>query len=538
MKLTPIPHRKSVLFVFTALVLLGVVWNSYHTYQIFKETIERSIRMESVRGTITYLDEVLTMSARMAAATGDLEWEKRYRQYEPKLDETIKEATRILPANIQKNTTTLQTDEANKRLVEMEHKAFLLVRQGKTEEAKAVLFSEDYDREKKLYAKGMAGFEAILKEIVDDSFISAKKRSMLTIVLSFLIGVMLFVFWAFIARQARLREAIDKSKQVEQELRDSQALFSGILGMAVEEIVSIDESQRVILFNKGAEKIFGYEQDEIIGQPIELLIPERFRQTHSGHVKEFAASQTVSRAMGMRPEIAGLRKNGKEFPAEASVVKLVIKGKMVFTVLLRDISEKKKLENQILQSQKMETVGTLAGGIAHDLNNQLTPVRGYIDLLLQQTDPGHLNYQMLTEANQSAERCVEVIEHLTQFSRPTTQKKTVMFLSEVFKEFKSIIEKFLPSTIHVEFDCEKDIWPIEANETQIQTVLMNLSVNARDAMPQGGRLEIKAKNIDLSGKPAEKWGKAGQYVLISITDTGGGIPPQVVKRIFEPFFAE
>jgi signal transduction histidine kinase/CheY-like chemotaxis protein len=199
--------------------------------------------------------------------------------------------------------------------------------------------------------------------------------------------------------------------------------------------------------------------------------------------------------------------------------------------------QQKKTEFQLLQSQKMETVGSLAGGIAHDLNNQLTPIRGYLDLLLNQipaADPTHI---MLQEANQAAVRCTEVVERLVNFSKRSTQKKTVLDLGKVLKEFKKLLTNFLPSTIHTTMQCADDLWYVEGNQTELHTVLMNLAANARDAMPDGGTLNLEANNIELHGQASGQEIHSGLYVVISVRDTGAGMFPETVKRIFEPFFS-
>lgn len=203
--------------------------------------------------------------------------------------------------------------------------------------------------------------------------------------------------------------------------------------------------------------------------------------------------------------------------------------------LQREMVERKSAEEQLLQSQKMQTVGTLAGGIAHDLNNQLTPIVGYIDLILAQNEPTSTIHILLTKANQSAKRCADVVQRLMRFTRPSTQKKTRVQIDAILEEVKSLFPSFLSSIVTTQIKCQKGIWPIYGNETEIQTVLMNLLTNARDAMPNGGSLLIEAKNVNL-GFGLPKAQREGPYVVVSVSDTGKGMPIQVLQRIFEPFF--
>ncbi len=207
-----------------------------------------------------------------------------------------------------------------------------------------------------------------------------------------------------------------------------------------------------------------------------------------------------------------------------------------FTGYCVDIHERKLLEAQLMQSQKMETVGTLAGGIAHDLNNQLTPLSGYIDLLLKDADPADPKRELLEEATQAARRCAEVVQRLMGFSRPSTQKKDWMRLSGILGELNNLFPKFLPKTIATEVKFDADIWPVMGNDTELQTVFMNLAANARDAMPEGGRLAIEAKNTALDADKVRDGYKPGFYVHAAVADSGKGMTPDVVQKIFEPFF--
>lgn len=421
-------------------LIISYIFGSYHA---FKQVTNQTLRISKITGQIVYLDEVLTMSARMCAETGNLTWETRYRKFEPVLDAALAEAKRLAP-DVYSGREAEQTDAANLSLVRMENEAFDHVRAGREDQAKRILFSDAYEAQKKIYANGMLSMTRKLEETANAKIDLEKvKVGWMLTGLTILTPLLMFGWIVTIRSLTRW-----------------QVLITGQAGEL--EKINFNLDQKVVDRTRAIEEV-----------------------------------------------------NKK---------------------LTQEIDQRKRIEFQLLQSQKMESIGTLAGGIAHDLNNQLTPVRGYIDLLLQQTEPGHENYPMLTEASLSAQRCAEVIQRLVRFSRPATENKTAFYLADLFKEFKSVIEKFLPSTIQVEFLCdESGAWPVEANETEIQTVLMNLAVNARDAMPQGGRLVIKAKNVDLNQAPANN-GKVGKYVLISVTDSGSGMPPDVVKRIFDPFF--
>ena len=375
------------------------------TYELeegkYKEGITRlytpthlSLHLMRLAGDIIYLDEVLTMSARLAVATRDLHWEDRYRLFEPDLDAAIKGAITLAPDAYSGNAA--QTDAANIKLVEMEKRAFTLLRQGRHKEALAILFSEDYEVQKRLYGEGMGRFVERLNEQAK-SFLSweQKKALISAAAVIFVLGLLLFawlpVLRAFRKWQAVLLESNDdlvsqaqelnelnlvldqkvaertsdlerknetlgievlERRKVEEALRMSETRVSGILDVVVEGIVSVDEMGRIILFNKGAEEIFGYSQEEAVGQSLDILIPERFRSIHRSHMTGYIASGEPARRMGDRQEIIGLRKNGQEFPSEASISRLDLSGERILTVVLRDITKRKQAEAELLRSEK------------------------------------------------------------------------------------------------------------------------------------------------------------------------------------------
>ncbi len=231
--------------------------------------------------------------------------------------------------------------------------------------------------------------------------------------------------------------------------------------------------------------------------------------------------------------------------ADHSVKWVYEKGQAVFDArgnvkhlegVIFDVTEKKAMESKLMQSQKMETVGTLAAGIAHDLNNQLTPLLGYLDLLMAQMPPENPDRELIGEAEQAARRSADIVQRLVRFSRPSSQKKNYVSMQKLFAEAVKTFAKFLPSTIELEMRASEDVWPALINETEIHTVLMNLAANARDAMPQGGKLGIKAENMPLefAEKPAGL--PPGPCIRITVTDTGKGMTPDIKARIFEPFF--
>jgi len=210
-------------------------------------------------------------------------------------------------------------------------------------------------------------------------------------------------------------------------------------------------------------------------------------------------------------------------------------GVLLFVV---DATEQRLLEAQVTQSHKMQAVGQLAGGIAHDFNNQLTAITGYCDLLLQSHPVGDPSFPDLSQIRQTAARAANLVRQLLAFSRQQTMRPAVLRLNDLIPELKSFHSRVLGERIALDVSLGRDLWPVYADPSQIERVIMNLAVNARDAMPKGGRLTIKTTNVS-AAQAATLTNvdlPAGDYVLIEVTDTGDGIAKEHLAKIFEPFF--
>ena len=205
---------------------------------------------------------------------------------------------------------------------------------------------------------------------------------------------------------------------------------------------------------------------------------------------------------------------------------------------LIDTTEQKELEARIVQAQKMEAVGKLAGGIAHDFNNVLTAIIGYSDLLLKTNRPVDPAYKDVMNIRSAALRAAGLVANLLGFSRKQTQQVSLLGLGEVMTDLNPILKTSVGEKIELKIRSERDLWYVKADKTQIDNVIINLSVNARDAMPNGGTLTIRTRNVP--EREAQKMARSGftpgEYVLIEVQDTGTGMTPEVMAKIFEPFF--
>lgn len=330
---------------------------------------------------------------------------------------------------------------------------------------------------------------------------------------------------------------ITAHRRAQQALAESEHRLASIISSAMDGIITVDAQQHIILFNAAAEKVFGYAAAEVMGQSLDRLIPERFRPGHRHHIEAFGQTHVTKRTMGRLGAIYGIRANGEEFPMEASISQVESDGQRFYTVILRDVTEKKRLEAQFLRAQRMESIGTLAGGIAHDLNNLLAPMLMAVQMLqLKFTDDQSQKMLQLLRVN--AERGAEMVKQILSFARGVEGERLAIQPRHLIKEVIKILRETLPKSIEINFRISEELWPIMGDATQLHQVLMNLCINARDAMPNGGRLQIEADNSELDETYAQMIPDArpGRYVRLTISDNGTGIPPANLGRIFDPFF--
>lgn len=336
---------------------------------------------------------------------------------------------------------------------------------------------------------------------------------------------------------------ITERKAAEALLRENEGRLAGIIDSAMDAIVTTDESGQIVVFNHAAEGTFCCSASAAIGQSVERFIPQSMRAIHAEYLRRESENQEQGKVFRLVSGF-GLRANGEEFPCEASVSHIVVKGQRLFTVILRDVSarvraeaERKTLQAQVLRSQRLESVGRLAGGIAHDLNNILAPIVLGAPMLREvmqnQDDRDTLNAMEV-----SANRGAKIIAQLLTFSRGGGGERVPIQLALIVREMVAIIRETFPKNITANTEVPREVWPVRGDATQLHQVLMNLCVNARDAMPAGGILTLGLEGLVLDQAAAGKMAglQPGPYVLLSVTDTGTGIAPEVIDKIYDPFF--
>ncbi|WP_375510240.1 response regulator [uncultured Nostoc sp.] len=335
-------------------------------------------------------------------------------------------------------------------------------------------------------------------------------------------------------RQAALREqqaALRDRKLAQEKIREQAAL----LDVTTDAICLRNLNNQIIFWNKGAETLYGWKATEAWGKNASELLYDEF----SPEI-EAALLQVVSKGK-WQGELTKLTKMDKEILV-ASRWSLVCdeqgKPKSILTVDT-DITDKKHLEAQLFRAQRLESIGTLASGIAHDLNNILTPILAGAQLLpLKFPNADERTRHLLEILEINARRGADLVKQVLSFARGVEGKRITLQLRHLIVELAKILKETFPKSIEISTDVPQDLWMVSGDSTQLHQVLMNLCVNARDAMANGGSLSISAENlfIDENYARLNLEAKEGPYIVITVFDTGSGIPREILDRIFEPFF--
>ncbi|MCF4969021.1 ATP-binding response regulator [Nostoc sp. CMAA1605] len=329
-----------------------------------------------------------------------------------------------------------------------------------------------------------------------------------------------------------LADEIQERIQAENKLREQAALLDKI----TDAVLVIDLNQHICFWNQGAENLYGWQAQEVIGKNVSQLIyaQENFPQLQ--HIIDSLATDD-----SWQGELHQVTQQGKKIIVASrwNVMRDPNGTPQSILTVYTDITEKKQLESQFLRAQRLESIGTLAGGIAHDLNNILTPILTAAQLLqIKLPDVDDRSQRMFQTIESNAKRGAALVKQVLQFTRGVEGKRTIVQINYLFSEINQIVQETFPKSIKFSTKIQPELWTVIGDATNLHQVLMNLVVNARDAMPKGGNLSLCADNLFIDEHYARMNldANVGSYIVISITDTGIGIEPEILDRIFEPFF--
>jgi PAS domain S-box-containing protein len=481
----------------------------------------------------------------------------------------------------------------------------------------------------------------------------------LMVVLFVVAPVLIFV--PLILLNASLLNRIERErKQSAQELSVSTQRFSSVVASAMDAIITLDESQRVIVFNGAAEKMFGCPSGDVLGKPLDRFLPEQFREVHSEHIRKFGETGLTTRSITSPGILSAVRANGESFPIEATVSQVQVAGQKLYTVILRDITRRlraeetlrhsearfrslyeqaaigiaqvafdgqllmvnaalcrmlgyeeselrgknisdvthpddrarqdeliaqrksyqlekrclhrdgtevwvdvssslvsdstgaplyrisviqnitgrKCAEEQLAQAQKLEAIGRLAGGVAHDFNTLLNVMLGYSELLLKELPAGDSRREKVIQIKNSSDAGALLTRQLLAFSRKQSVAREVLDLREVASRMMPILSRLLPHDIELTVKCPDELCRVKVDPGQIQQLMLNLVANAGDAMPDGGQVNIEVQSVKVDEAYVQQHPalQVGGYAVLSISDSGLGMDAETVSHIFEPFF--
>ena len=330
----------------------------------------------------------------------------------------------------------------------------------------------------------------------------------------------------------KLIEDIKKREAAEQKVREQAAL----LDIATDAIFVRSLDGTILFWNRGAEKIYGWKAEAVLGQDANALLNSK----DSPQLEK--AWQMILLTGEWRGELKKIAKSGQILTVEShwSLARDRLGEPQFILTVDTDITEQKQLEAQFLRTQRLESLGTLAGGIAHDMNNILTPIQATAQLL--QIKFSHLDertQRMLAIVVNSTNRGANLVKQILSFARGIEGERAILQCGHIIKEVKQIIQSTFPKSIELQVDvATQKLWAVCADATQLHQVMMNLCVNARDAMPNGGMLTISAENFSIDADNIKLYpdAKVSEYVLIKVSDTGEGMDAKTIDRIFEPFF--
>ena len=301
-------------------------------------------------------------------------------------------------------------------------------------------------------------------------------------------------------------------------------------------VVQIDAIGTIEIVNPMVSKIFGYEVSELIGQNVSMLMPEPDRSQHDHYLHQYSAGGPA-KIIGYGREVKGLHKDGHVFPLHLGVAKMEIMDEVHYVGSLTDMTTEKQLENQLRRAQKMDAIGQLTGGIAHDFNNLLGIIVGNLDLAQRKLADDVKIEKYIGKAQSAAERGSDLTRRLLNFSRQVPAENQIVDINETIRDIRELISRSLTADISVDLLLAEDTWPVTIHKGDFEDALINLAVNARDAMSQGGILLIETRNVQIDQlAPDVDLIAYGDYVELTVSDTGEGMNSEVASRVFEPFF--
>ena len=520
------------MILLSMLVLIFFAFGVYseHLHRHCMDAEQQAHRVVELIGNIKQLDEILTMSAHMAAATGDLQWERRYNDFEPQLDDAIKEAIALSPTESMRKAAN-KTNLANLRLVAIENKVFNLVRQGEREKAVGLLNSREYIEQKGIYKDGMSKLTVILQNNMQNRTTKSYRMFLGTVIVLAVFGSLLLFAWGTVLQ---MRKHLAENKQAEKVLRESEDRYKSLFQGTAEGIIVADtETKEFKYVNPAICKMLGYTEEEL----------GRFGvcDIHPKADMEHAFSELEAQARGekiLAPEIPCLRKDGTIMYADIKTSMVMIDGRKCNIGFFTDVTEHKQLradlenyKDKVLKAQKHAYIASMGAIVAHQINQPLTKINILLDRAIEQIEEASCSPSALKNVKEGldeAKKAASIIQKFRQYSKDSALEGTGnVNLSAVADRIVSVLsERATQAKMCIAIKDMGDLLEVEANETALEQIFLIIIQNAIEAAD--GR---KRHKLDIAGKFTDG------NIELQFSDDCCGIAPENLDRIFEPFFS-
>jgi PAS domain S-box-containing protein len=323
-----------------------------------------------------------------------------------------------------------------------------------------------------------------------------------------------------------------------QELEDNQKRLKAIVETAVDAIIVIDDKGIINSFNASAVNMFGYTEESVIGENINILVPKNERPQHDNYLSRYEKGAEGADIVGKGREIMAIHKSGKEFPVEITVSELFIENTRMFTGIIRDVSERYFHEEQIRRTQKMDALGKLTGGIAHDYNNMLAVIMGYAEILENALGDNDKLQGYSGEILKAGKRGAKLTNKLLDFSRhKPTKEKNIVNVNSLLSDLESMLKSTLTARINLDYVFNKELWEVNVDAADFENAILNMCINAMHAIIDTGSITIMTENVLVESHLSSEINiPTGEYIKISIVDTGCGMTNKIMEHIFDPFY--
>lgn len=331
-------------------------------------------------------------------------------------------------------------------------------------------------------------------------------------------------------------EDITAQRKFQEGIEEKNARLRSIVKSAQLAIITIDDNGTIESFSQAATDVFGYDAKEVIGKNVNILMPEPVRSKHDSYLDAYKKTGK-KKIIGLGREVTGRRKDGSLIPLDLSVNETIFDHQRIFTAVIRDLTLEKKRQAELEHAQKMDAMGQMTGGIAHDFNNLLTVIMGNLEMLeARATSSKHS--QSLAEAMEAVELGSDLTNGLLAFGRRLPLDAKSLDINELVSQMCRIIERTIPETIELDAALTPTPLPVVVDESRLKTAILNLALNARDAMQDGGKLIIETSQVELDAdfRSLHPDIAMGDYVALSVTDSGVGMSAETRRQAFEPFF--